>query len=78
MTMKKKKQKVPVPQVEVDDPFDVMMTALDWYFHVTTCRDHANAERVDAFHAAHENFLAFIGDDPLDDRANAPTTNTVN
>lgn len=73
-----KKQKVPVPQEEVDDPFDAMMTALDWYFHVTTCRHHANAERVDAFHAAHESFLVFTGDDPMmDAAANAPTSGAL-
>lgn len=73
-----KKQKVPVPQAEVDDPFNTMMSALDWYFHVTTCRHHSNDERVEAFHAAHEGFLMFAGDDPLmDAEANAPTSNAV-
>lgn len=73
-----KKQKVPVPQPEVDDPFDTMMTALDWYFHVTTCSHHANAERTDAYHAAHESFLAFVNGDPImDSAANAPTSEAV-
>jgi hypothetical protein len=75
----KKKQKVPVPQPEVDDTFDTMMTALDWYFHVTSCPEHSNGERTAAFHAAFESFLAFTGGDPaMDAAANAPTTMTVN
>lgn len=74
----KKVKEVPALQAEVDDPFDTMMTALDWYFHVTTCPHHANVERTDAFHAAHESFLVFIGDDPLmDAEANAPTSGAV-
>jgi hypothetical protein len=73
-----KKQKVPAAVEEIDDPFDTMMSALDWHFHVSRCRGHTREERTDAFHAAHESFLAFIGDDPLmDAEANAPTTMTV-
>lgn len=75
---KKKKPKVPVPQAEPDDPFDTMMSALDWYFHVSQCRGHTSEERTDAFHAAHEGFLAFTGGDPtMDAAANAPTSNAV-
>jgi hypothetical protein len=73
-----KKQKVPVLPPEVDDLFDAMMSALDWYFHVTTCHDHSNAERVAAYHAAHDGFLAFVHGDPLTDaKANAPTSMAV-
>ena len=74
----KKVRKIPEAQPEADYPFDTMMSALDWYFHVTTCRDHSNAERVAAFHAAHESFLALAsGDTAMDAAANAPTSNTV-
>ena len=73
-----KKRKVPAAVEEVDDPFDMMMSALDWYFHVTSCRGHSNAERTDALYAAHESFLVFIGGDPLmDAEANAPTSGAV-
>jgi hypothetical protein len=75
----KKVQKAPEPPVDPDDALIyTMMSALDWYFHVTTCRDHSNAERVAAFHAAHESFLALAsGDTAMDAAANAPTSNTV-
>ena len=73
-----KKRKVPAAVEEVDDPFDMMMLALDLYFHVVTCPDHSNAERHDALRAAHESFLAFTGDDPLmDAEANAPTSGAL-
>lgn len=75
----KKKQKVAEPQPDTVDPFDTMMSALDWYFHVTNCHEHSNAERHAAFRAAHESFQVFVGDDPaMDAAANAPTTMTVN
>ena len=74
----KKVKEVPALQAEVDDPFDTMMSALDWHFHVSQCRGHTREERADAFYAAHESFLAFIGDDPLmDAEANAPTSGAV-
>jgi hypothetical protein len=81
MSRKKVKEvkEVPVPQPEVDDGFDLMMSALDWYFHVTSCRNHSNAERLEAFRAAHDGFEAFVGDDPtMDAKSNAPTTMTMN
>jgi hypothetical protein len=76
----KKKQKVPVPQPQLDpldDGFDTMMSALDTYFHVSTCRDHTSRERAEAFHAAHDSFVAFVGGNLDDARANAPTSEAV-
>ena len=71
-------QEVPAAVEEVD-PFDEMMSALDWYFHVTSCRNHSNAERLEAFREAREAFAAFAGDDEaFDELATAPSTRTVN
>jgi hypothetical protein len=80
-TMHKKKQKVPVPQPEVDpldDGFDAMMSALDWYFHVSRCREHTGTERAEAFHAAYVSFIEFTnGDLAMDAEANAPTSGAI-
>ena len=71
-------QEVPAAVEEVD-PFDEMMSALDWYFHVISCRNHSNAERLEAFLGAREAFAAFAGDDEaFDELATAPSTRTVN
>ena len=71
-------QEVPAAVEEVD-PFDEMMSALDWYFHVTSCRNHSDAERLEAFGEAREAFAAFAGDDEaFDELATAPSTLTVN
>ena len=74
-------QEVPAAVEEVD-PFDEMMSALDWYFHVTSCRNHSNAERLEAFREAREAFAAFAGDlrddEAFDELATAPSTRTVN
>lgn len=87
-----KVQKVPAPQpkvekhlgrtvamiAETDDPFDTMMSALDWYFHVSRCQAHSREERADAFHAAYTSFIAFTdGDLAMDAEANAPTSRAV-
>lgn len=75
----KRAQEVSAAEAQVDDAFDTMMSALDWFFHVTTCHEHTNAERAQAYRAAREGFRVFVGDDPtMDAAANAPTTTTVN
>jgi hypothetical protein len=88
----KKVKKVPEPQpkvekhlgrsvammAETDDPFDTMMSALDWHFHVSRCREHSREERANAFHAAYAGFIAFTsGDLAMDAEANAPTSTAV-
>ena len=78
MSAKGYMQEVPAAVEEVD-PFDNMMSALDWYFHVTSCRNHSNNERLEAFREARDAFIAFAGDDEaFDELATAPSTTTVN
>jgi len=74
----KKTREVPLPQphsdpsAEFDDIFDTMVSALDWYFHVTSCREHTDDERREAFAATRDSYAGFSGDD-LANEVNAPT-----
>jgi hypothetical protein len=44
------------------DDFDEMMDALDAFFHVTTCPNHSDAERKEAFGLAYQAYYKFAGD----------------